>query len=323
MERDEIRYLLLETPYGKLQADADAVRREILGDHVCVRGLIEFSNRCVCNCRYCGLRSSNTRLRRYRLPESEVLQAVDTATTAGVDTVVLQSGEDPGLPACTLARTIEKIRNRYPHLAVTLSVGERSKADYALWRRAGAERFLIKHEMANPHLYATLHPGRTLDQRLTALRTLAELGYTVGSGFIIGVPWQTVADLIDDILLIQHLQVGMCGAGPFIPQGDTPLHGERKGSVSLTLRVMAVLRLVLPQAHLPATTALASLDPVEGQCHGLVAGGDVLMPSFTPEMYRNEYRIYDHKKRVGVAEACAAIKAAGRTHTLHTETPHG
>lgn len=318
MQRNEI-HELLTAPYEEVRLKADAVRRATLGDHVRTRGLIEFSNRCICNCKYCGLRRANTHLHRYLMPRETIMAAVDAAVAAGTDTIVLQSGEDPSQPAAVLAGHIEAIKTRHPHMAVTLGVGERSRADYALWRRAGADRFLIKHETANPELYARLHPGRTLAERLRALADLADLGYVVGSGFIVGVPGQTLEDIVEDILLVQHLNVGMCGAGPFIPQRDTPFHEEPRGSVPLTLHVMSVLRLALPHAHLPATTALATLDPVQGQCDGLRAGGDVLMPSFTPALYRGDYRIYDNKKRVGIEEAIAAVRAAGRTCSLTTE----
>ena len=313
LDRTELRRLL-HAPYSELQSLADTVRREAVGDHVYLRGLIEFSNFCVCNCRYCGLRRDNRSLSRYILTPDELFSSAEAAALAGMDTLVLQSGEYPGVSASFLADIIKELRARHPDLAITLSVGERPAADYALWRKAGAERFLIKHETANPRLYAQLHPGRTLFTRLEAIRTLKNLGYTVGSGFIIGVPGQTEEDLIEDLLLVQALQVGMCGAGPFLPQAETPFKKAPTGSVPLTLRIMALIRILLPNVHIPATTALASLDPVAGQCEGLRAGGNVLMPSFTPDQHRSQYRIYDHKQRIGVQEAHLAISRAGRTY---------
>lgn len=318
MQRSEI-FELLSIPHEELRLQADLMRKKVLGDHVNVRALIEFSNFCICNCRYCGLRRANTHLRRYCISCEELIQAVDTAVSAGTDTIVLQSGENPAQPAEQIAEYVRRIKTRHPHMAVTLSVGERSREEYALWKAAGADRFLIKHETANPRLYAHLHPGRSLRERLRALEDLADLGYVVGSGFIVGVPGQSIEDIVEDILLVQDLKVGMCGVGPFVPQADTPFSGQQRGSVPLTLRIMSILRLALPSVHLPATTALATLDPVQGQCDGLRAGGNVLMPSFTPEAYRKDYRIYDNKKRVGITDAIAAIKAAGRTCSLTEE----
>lgn len=316
MHRNEIAELLFHTPLDILLARADTLRRIHHGDHVYVRGLLEFGNSCICNCQYCGLRHANTRLRRYRLSSPEILAIAKTIAASGADTIVLQSGEDPSLPATVLADTISTIRE-HTNLTVTLSVGERSRAEYALWKEAGAERYLIKHETADPELYARMHPGRTLTERLRCLYTLAELGYATGSGFIIGLPGQTPDILVEDILLAQSLGVTMCGIGPFIPQADTPLKDFPHGSVELTLRTIAVLRMVLPHAYLPATTALATLDPATGQCNGLRAGGNVLMPSFTPENCRKNYCIYDNKICIRLEDAKRAIESAGCTHHLH------
>ena len=201
-------------------------------------------------------------------------------------------------------------------LPVTLSVGEQPREWYALWREAGADRFLLKHETADARLYAALHPGYRLTDRLQALSWLAELGYEVGSGFMVGVPGQRPESLVDDILLVRDMRVAMCGAGPFVPQADTPLGRQPRGSTELCLRVMAVLRLALPWANLPATTALASLRPEDGQRQGLAAGGNVLMPSFTPAARRAAYRIYDHKAVVDMDAVRRAIAGAGLEHAL-------
>lgn len=318
MTRDEILHLLFEAEAKELFARADAVRRASKGDHVFVRGLVEFSNHCVRDCHYCGLRRSNTSISRYRLGHDEIMLAARQAVEAGVDTIVLQSGDDYGQDPRELARTIETIRTELG-VAVTLGTGERSMQEYALWHSAGATRFLMKHETADTSLYAKLHPGRTLKQRTDTLRSLRELGYEIGSGFIVGLPGQRPDSLADDVLLVRELGVEMCGAGPFVPQADTPLGNQPRGSVDLALRVMAVLRIALPDANLPATTALATLDPVAGQRDGLKAGGNVLMPSFTPDTRRAQYRIYDNKTRVGIPEACDAIEAAGRSHSLRQE----
>ena len=317
MQRNDILKLLFETPYEALRERADEVRAREKGAHVFVRGLIEFSNRCERNCRYCGLRSANPSLKRYRLDEAQIVEAAERAVAFGVDTLVLQSGEVHDDPQ-RIAHMVDALRTRFP-VAVTLSVGEQPTASYALWKEAGASRFLLKHETADASLYAALHPGYTLAQRVDALQRLRRAGYEIGSGFIVGVPGQRPETLADDILLARELHVDMCGAGPFIPQADTPLGNEPQGSVELALRVMAVLRIALPWSNLPATTALASLDPVSGQREGLLAGGNVLMPGFTPAAHREDYCIYDNKHRVSMDEARQVIESAGRTHSLHRE----
>lgn len=286
------------------------------GTHVNVRGLIEFSNICQRNCLYCGLRAQNRKVRRYRLDPREIIKAALEAAEAGVDTIVLQSGEG-ACEANWLASLVQDVRNE-TGLPVTLSVGERPEADYELWRKAGADRYLIKHETSDSALYERLHPGYTLRQRLDALRSLRELGYETGSGFMIGLPGQTLESLASDIALCRDLHVEMCGAGPFIAHKDTPLAHYPSGSPELTLRVLAALRLAMPWANLPATTALATVDPKSGQTKGLCAGANVLMPGFTPAAYSKSYTLYDNKNRVSILNAASSIEAAGRTHRLKT-----
>lgn len=275
LSRAEVRELLFDLPWPELRALAHQCRLRHKGRHVHVRGLLEFSNVCRRNCRYCGLRHENRHLARYSLSAAELLRAASQAVAAGVDTLVLQSGETARNPLW-LAQVVRGLKERFG-LPVTLSVGEQPREWYALWREAGADRFLLKHETADARLYAALHPGYRLADRLRALSWLAELGYEVGSGFMVGVPGQRPESLVDDILLVRDMRVAMCGAGPFVPQADTPLGRQPRGSTELCLRVMAVLRLALPRANLPATTALASLRPEDGQRQGLAAGGNVLI----------------------------------------------
>jgi len=311
LHRDEILEMLFETPFETLAARADQVRQKELGDLVHIRGIVEFSNHCPRNCIYCGLRRDNKALRRYRLSFEEILAAAQIAAEAGADTLVLQSGDDSGLSARELAGIVEAVKTRLG-LAVTLSVGERPACDYALWRSAGADRFLMKHETADANLYARMHPGKTLAQRLAALRRLREAGYEVGSGFIIGLPGQKPESLADDVLLVCELEADMCGAGPFVPNISTPLAGRPHGPVELTLRCMAALRIARPSLNLPATTALATLDPDNGQFNALRVGGNVLMPGFTPPERRADYHLYDNKRRVDMDNALATIRRAGR-----------
>lgn len=305
---------LLRLPWPELQARAQAVRNRSLGTHVFVRGLIEFASFCRRNCLYCGLQRQNTRAVRYRLTSEEILAAAEMAYLCGVDTFVLQSGEWGDDPHW-LAACIQALKERFA-LPVTLSVGERSREDYALWRRAGADRFLLRHETSSAALYARLHPGYSLESRVSALRCLKELGYETGSGFIVGLPGQTLDILAEDILLARELAVDMCGVGPFVPHAATLLASVPHGDISLTLRAVAVLRIALPWANLPATTALATLSPGHGQQDGLLAGANVLMPSFTPAQCQGAYAIYDSKARVSMQAVRTAIAGAGLTHDL-------
>lgn len=290
-----------------LRLKADRIRHESVGDTVYLRGIIEFSNFCHCNCLYCGLRKDNTSLRRYRISEQDIIIAARQAARAGVDTIVLQSGEDPAYRRRVIARIVARIKDE-TGLAVTLSLGNRGTQTYRMWRRAGADRYLLKHETADPALYAALHPGDSLERRIDALKRLQDAAFEVGTGFIVGLPGQTDETLMRDIFLTQALQVKMCGIGPFIPQQNTPLSHVPSGSVNKTLKVIAYLRSHMPFLNLPATTALVSLEPEYGHELALRAGANVIMPNFTPEKQRLYYKIYDRKVGVSVWEARAAIR---------------
>ncbi|KKM10424.1 biotin synthase [Clostridiales bacterium PH28_bin88] len=272
---------------------ADSIRDRYVGDKVHLRGIIEFSNHCRQDCLYCGLRRGNTWLARYRLEPGEILAIARRAAGLGYGTLVLQSGEDNWYSTQTLAELVYRIKQELD-VAITLSVGERERADYKLWREAGADRYLMKHETADPYLFTSLRPGTTLAGRVQGLRWLRELGYQVGSGNMVGLPGQTPETLVDDLLLLRELDVEMAGIGPFIPNGQTPLADAPGGTAALTLRVLAVARLVLPWAHLPATTALGSID-AEGRQKALNCGANVVMPNVTPARYRERYQIYPNK----------------------------
>ncbi len=294
-----------------LFARADALRAQVKGEEVWLRAIIEFSNHCVRNCRYCGLRRANGQVRRYRMEPEDIVDIACQAAAAGIGTVVLQSGDDLDYPAEAIASVIAAIKKRTT-LKVTLSLGEREPDEYARWREAGADRYLMKHETADPVLYGEMHPGKTLAERLDALRLLKALGYEIGSGFIVGLPGQTPETLAADVALAQELDVDMCGVGPFLPQADTPLAAMPAGDFAMTLRSIALLRLACPRANLPATTALATLAPADGQLRALQVGANVIMPNFTPEDFRKNYRIYDNKAAVGLDAAREAIRQAGR-----------
>ncbi|MGE5585996.1 MAG: [FeFe] hydrogenase H-cluster radical SAM maturase HydE [Bacillota bacterium] len=295
---------------------ADEVRRGFMGDAVHLRGIIEFSNYCVRNCVYCGLRRDNRRLVRYRMSVDEIVQVAARAAAAGYRTIVLQSGDDLHYRAEDIARMVEGIKQA-ADVAVTLSVGERSRQEYAIMRRAGADRFLLKHETADPGLYSRLHPGMTLEGRLECLAHLRGLGFQVGSGNIVGLPGQTARTLAKDIMLLRSLDVEMAGIGPFIPHPGTPLASYPPGDVSMSLRMLAVARLVLPLAHLPATTALATLHP-DGRRMGLECGANVVMPNVTPLEFRHLYEIYPGSIALaapadgGLAEIYALLSGLGR-----------
>lgn len=311
MKKDQI-LSLLHTPLSELAEQASEVLRENKGSHVYVRGLIEFSNICTRNCLYCGLRKQNHKLARYIMSQEEIVRLAQQARAYGVDTIVLQSGEN-SCDAVWLKEVVEEVVRILP---VTLSVGEAKKEDYQLWAKAGASRYLLKHETADPGLYARLHPGYSLTDRLAALAMLKDLGYETGSGFMIGLPGQTLESLVDDIALTERMHVDMIGVGPFIPQENTPLGTVPRGSADVTLAVIAALRLAIPAANIPATTALATVDPLLGQIKGLQSGANVLMPGLTPEKYAVDYQIYDSKNRVSLEAAISAIEKSERTHAL-------
>lgn len=275
---------------------ADYIRAESVGPEIHLRSLIEFSNYCRQNCNYCGLRSKNTGISRYRMTPEEIVAACREAADCGFKTVVLQSGEDPWYSVSRLREIVREIKKQCD-VAVTLSCGEFTDSDYAILKEAGADRYLLKHETANPDLYGSLHPGMSLSRRLKCLEGLHHLGFQVGTGCIVGIPGQSYSDLADDILLFKKLQPEMVGIGPFIPHPDTPLAGYPPGNVETVLRMVALTRLVLPYALIPATTALGALDS-GGQESALRAGANVLMVNVTPLKYRKLYEIYPSSDRV-------------------------
>lgn len=301
---------------------ADQVRRQQVGDAIWLRGLIEFSNVCREHCLYCGLRATNSLVERYRMSEAEILEAAGQVAARGIGTVVLQSGEDPAWTVDRLGQLVREIKRRFPPLAVTLSIGERPYAEYRDLRQAGVDRFLMRFETSNPRLFAELHPGSRLEDRLQCLRWLRELGYEVGSGSLVGLPGQTLTDLARDLLLMQQLQLDMIGIGPFIPHPATPLGEATAGTVGMTLRMMALARLLCPQANLPVTTALAALDPL-GREHGWQAGCNVVMPNATPAAYREQYQLYPGKPCLGDELTDCLACLTRRIHSIDRRVGQG
>ncbi len=310
VKRGEILRWLLEEDEKRLEElwqQADTIRRENVGDEIHLRGLIEISNDCARQCGYCGLRFGNKGLERYRMSEEEILSCVDEAETYGYGTVVLQSGEDYGIETEWLSRIIRQIKNE-TQLAVTLSLGERPDEDLEAWRKAGADRYLLRFETSDEGLYHSIHPslsGRISD-RLAMLKTLKKMGYETGSGVMIGIPGQTYASLSHDIDLFRRLDLDMIGVGPYIPHPQTPLgRGEWRYKIleeeqvpnteRMTYKVIALTRIVCPDANIPSTSALATVNRERGRELGLMRGANVVMPNLTPLKYRPNYEIYPSK----------------------------
>lgn len=308
---DEWRFLM-EGDYEKrlLFNKADAVRRQHYGTDVYIRGLIEISNYCKNDCLYCGIRRSNGNVTRYRLSEEEILACCKQGYELGFRTFVLQGGEDGYHTTDCVKRIVAGIKKNHPDCAVTLSLGERPREDYEIWHQAGADRYLLRHETAARSHYEKLHPSKQrFDDRMACLRILKEIGYQTGAGFMVGSPFQGTAELIADMRFLQAFQPQMVGIGPFIPHHDTPFAGYQAGSLERTLIMVALTRLTLPGALIPATTALGTIHP-QGQELGLKAGANVVMPNLSPVHVRGQYSLYDHKACTGqeAAEGLEALK---------------
>lgn len=288
LSKGQLVELLGLEDFDPIYAQSDAVRRETVGDTVHIRALLEISNHCRRLCTYCGLRAPRTSLPRYRMTPQEIVSAACEAAAVGYRTLVLQSGEDPWFTPKILGEIVSEIKAR-TGMAVTLGCGEMKGEDYADLKEAGTDRYLIKHETADPDLYRRLHPDSTLEQRVGCLRTLKELGYETGSGFMVGLPGQTLETLAEDLLLLASIPCDMAGIGPFLPHPDTPLREGTAGSPELTRRCVALARLLLPTANLPATTALA-LRGDNGQVFS--GGANVVMRKITPNCYKKQYEIY-------------------------------
>lgn len=280
---------------GRLREEAVRIRKLHYGEKVYTRGLIEFTNYCRNDCYYCGIRRGNLHARRYRLTKEEILDCCDRGYELGFQTFVLQGGEDRWFTDERMAEIIRAIRSRYPDCAITLSVGERPYESYRLWKEAGADRYLLRHETANEAHYRKLHPsGMSLAVRKLCLYDLKLLGYQVGAGFMVGSPGQTAECLAEDLVFLKELQPHMVGIGPFIPHHETVFVKEPAGSVEQTLFLLSVIRILLPKVLLPATTALGTLDP-RGREKGLEAGANVVMPNLSPVKNRKHYDLYDNK----------------------------
>ncbi len=279
----------------ELMEEADAVRRLHYGTDVYIRGLIELTNYCKNDCYYCGIRKGNGQLTRYRLSMEDVLACCATGYELGFRTFVLQGGEDLYFTDERICEVVAAIRSRHPDCAITLSLGEKSYEGYLAFYEAGATRYLLRHETANPEHYGKLHPS-TMDggNRQRCLWDIKKIGYQVGSGFMVGSPYQTTACLLEDVRFLQELNPDMIGIGPYLSHKDTPFAHHANGDLHKCLRLVSILRLLFPHALIPATTALGTIDE-RGRERGLLAGANVVMPNLSPTNVRSLYSLYDNK----------------------------
>ena len=308
-----------------LAARADKMRQQYYGKKVYIRGLIEFTNYCKNNCYYCGIRAGNGQAQRYRLTKEQILDCCAEGYRLGFRTFVLQGGEDPYYTDERICDIVAAIRAQHPDCAITLSIGEKERASYQAYFDAGANRYLLRHETAAPEHYAQLHPASmSLANRKRCLFDLKEIGYQVGSGFMVGSPYQTPANLLADLRFLQEPEPDMIGIGPYIPHEQTPLADKKSGTAEQTLRLLSILRLMFPYALLPATTALGTIHP-NGRELGLKAGGNVVMPNLSPVNVRKLYELYENKICTGeeAAQCRGCLEARVRMAGYEIVTDRG
>ncbi|MBM7563014.1 [FeFe] hydrogenase H-cluster radical SAM maturase HydE [Fusibacter tunisiensis] len=286
---------------------AMAIKESYYGRDIYIRGLIELTNYCQCNCLYCGIRSGNTKAERYRIMPDEVFKCCEKGYELGFRTFVIQGGEDPWYTDDKLVPMIQKIRNNYPDCAITLSLGERSRTSYEKLYDAGANRYLLRHETGDASHYRKLHsPGQELADRLTHLKILKSIGYQIGTGFMVGSPGQTPESLVKDLSILKELNPEMVGIGPFVPHHESVFKACPPGRVDLTQFMLALIRIMLPSALIPATTSLGTVD-VKGREKGVLSGANVIMPNLSPMNVRNKYLLYDNKAYTG-SEAAESLE---------------
>lgn len=291
LTKEEIIYLL-EQGGTKLHNSADEVRKQFKGRDVHLRGLIEFTNICKNDCYYCGLRSSNKKVERYRLSVKEIIGTAEKAVQVGYKTIVLQGGEDIYYDADKICEIVKEIK-KYG-VAITLSIGERTIEEYKAFKEAGADRYLMRIETSDKNLYKSLHPNMSYENRINILYELKKMGYETGTGSIVGLPEQTIESLAEDILFYKKLNADMIGIGPLIPHPETPLRDAKRDNFDMALNVMAVTRLILPDINIPATTAMESIRR-DGRIKALQSGANVVMPNITEGENRRKYELYPNK----------------------------
>ncbi len=306
LSKEEYEYILenIDSETEKMLFEkAVRVRKQYYDSDVYVRGLIEFTNYCKNNCLYCGIRAGNIKAERYRLSVEEILECCEYGYEIGLRTFVLQGGEDIYFSADKIEKIVYEIKNRFSDCAVTLSFGEHPKEAYQKWFSAGADRYLLRHETADGKHYSLLHPSSmTLENRMNCLYSLKEIGYQVGCGFMVGSPFQTNKHIASDLKFIEEFKPQMVGIGPFIPHRDTPFRDEKTGTVRKTLILLGLIRLILPNALIPSTTALGTICE-NGREQGILAGANVCMPNLSPKSVRHKYMLYNNKLSEGAESA--------------------
>ena len=319
-DRDLLDLIVMQDAEAEalLAQRAAAVRQQVYGRDVFIRGLIEFTNYCRNDCFYCGIRRSNACAQRYRLTREEILACCRTGYGLGFRTFVLQGGEGI-FPADKVCRIVARIKREFPDCAVTLSLGEFPREEYQRMFDSGADRYLLRHETADKAHYERLHPPEmSFDNRMRCLRDLRDIGYQVGCGFMVGSPFQTAATLAKDLKFIEEFSPDMCGIGPFIPQKDTPFGDLPSGTAELTVYLLSLIRLIKPNILLPATTALGTIDPL-GREKGISAGANVVMPNLSPVSVRRKYALYDNKICTGDESAQCKSCLAERISSVGCE----
>jgi len=298
LDKEELSLLLNKfTPQTSevIYEKAREVSHKYFGNEIYSRGLIEFTNYCKNDCYYCGIRGSNTKIDRYRLSLSDILGCCKNGYSLGFRTFVLQGGEDEDYCDEDIVKIVGSIKEKYADCAITLSLGEKPYESYLQYFQNGADRYLLRHETANSQHYNKLHPRNlTVERRKQCLQDLKNIGYQVGTGFMVGSPYQTIENIVEDLMFVQEIAPQMIGIGPYIPHHDTPFANQKSGSLELTLFLIGILRLMNPNALIPATTSLGTIDP-NGREMGILAGANVVMPNLSPIGVRKKYELYDNK----------------------------
>lgn len=310
LTKDELVFFLRDkTHQTELLAVADFVRHQFVGDEVHLRGLMEFSNICKNNCLYCGIRRDNKLVKRYRLSTEEIIQTANRAAEQGFKTLVMQSGEDLSFTTEKLCHILREIKKT--GMAITLSIGEKTLVEYQAYKAAGADRFLLRIETTDKDLYHRLDPDMSWENRKQCHLNLKKAGLELGSGIMVGLPDQTVESIADDLLFLKDIGIDMAGIGPFIPAPGTPLENEKGREFDLSLRTMALMRLLMPKINMPATTAMEALHP-NGRIMALQGGANVVMPNVTSNEYAQLYQLYPGKASVNQSDIVQKIHAIGR-----------